>query len=507
MVGTRQQVAKQAFQRRQHFWLVALLGLVLAMVGQPVAAEEAPLPVCSSDQTITSACQLGFKGFMATVANYHPDLQQARIDMGVASAQRLAKQGSFDPSIGGGSQVERFNSSSAEGKSQVASQNSVELTLPTSSGLKVLTGAKWALGDIKTPVSPTGDGGEYYWGVKLPLLRGFLMNDKAAALKQAKIKEVMAGIKYRQKTLELLTKANATYWAWVTAVQQVSVAEGLNQLAAVRLKQIQTRVDLGDQAAIVAVEAQREVAKRQGQLAKANRKQQEKSLDLALYLWQAPTGTGEMLATSQQPLTPNSQYFVPAPTQSLVPKPGDDVAASLAVALKQRPEPQLIGLAQTLAAVDKALATNNLLPQLDVMAIQGVETGNNAIGPVFKAGIQMNIPLRYRTPLGERRQARLTMDSLTIEAQQAAQKIQTDIRNLHSEWLARIQQYDAAKLEFDAAQQLAEGERIRFRLGDTTLFLVNRRERAAADAQLKVIQQRNSVDEIAQQFQLALGNY
>jgi outer membrane protein len=38
------------------------------------------------------------------------------------------------------------------------------------------------------------------------------------------------------------------------------------------------------------------------------------------------------------------------------------------------------------------------------------------------------------------------------------------------------------------ARQLEEGERARFDLGDSTLFLVNQRERATAEARVKLIE-------------------
>ena len=37
------------------------------------------------------------------------------------------------------------------------------------------------------------------------------------------------------------------------------------------------------------------------------------------------------------------------------------------------------------------------------------------------------------------------------------------------------------------AKKLEEGEREKFRLGDSTLFLVNSRERSSAEAQMKLI--------------------
>lgn len=503
---------------------VVAAGVVIVSWAAP-PVEPAPVPASGSspddDTPIadkqTTGYALAYSEFIEQLLANHPDLQQARIDMGIAEAERLSKQGAFDPFIDASSFAEEFNSSSAEGKDQFATQSEVKLTLPTRIGAKIIAGGKLATGDIKTPVSPTGDGGEYFWGVKLPLLRGFLINEKFALEKQAKIKETMAAVYYRKSALSLLEKANKTYWDWVAAYQSVRVVEALKELADIRLEQIQRRVVFGDLAAIVATEAKREVAKRQGQLAETLRAFQKQSFALGLYLWQQPEGKGEMVAINQQMGFAGQQLLSPLQSQLFIPdiqlfanrlvNAPDELGTDMLRAIANRPEVQVIGLSQMIAQVDKSLATNNLLPQLDLSATQGLETGNNGIGPVFRAGVQMNIPLRYRTPLGERRQARLLLDQLSIERQQLEQQLRTEVADAASEWEALYQQYQAALLEYETAEALAEGERIRFRLGDTTLFLVNNRERAAADAQLKLISQRNKLLAMIKRYQLVLGEF
>lgn len=257
--------------------LIVLVGLVGL---QPASfSEETQAEIKTSSLLNSKTVQiLNYDTFIKQVIKNHPTLVQARIELQKASEKRLEKQGAFDPYIKGSSFFNRFNNSSAVGKAQQANEHSVFLNIPTRLGAKIIAGAKISTGDIKTPVSPTGSGGEYYWGIELPLLQGLLMNTKIAAEKQALIAESMAQIIFQQKLLEQLTKANETYWAWRQATDSIHVVESLKDLADARLYQIKRKVEAGDLANIVAIEAQREVAKRNGQLAKAKRTFQKKTV-------------------------------------------------------------------------------------------------------------------------------------------------------------------------------------------------------------------------------------
>ena len=51
-----------------------------------------------------------------------------------------------------------------------------------------------------------------------------------------------------------------------------------------------------------------------------------------------------------------------------------------------------------------------------------------------------------------------------------------------------FQRYQAAKEAYDLALQLEEGEQTRLEYGDSTLFVLNQRERFSAQAKIKMIE-------------------
>ncbi|MFN7621620.1 MAG: TolC family protein, partial [Acidobacteriota bacterium] len=99
-----------------------------------------------------------------------------------------------------------------------------------------------------------------------------------------------------------------------------------------------------------------------------------------------------------------------------------------------------------------------------------------------------SVPLRQRTADGRIAQARLKLEKLALDVANERQRITTEVLDAISAINTATTRYLAALAEVNLARQLEEGERARFDLGDSTLFLVNQRERATAEARVKLIE-------------------
>lgn len=481
--------------------------LVYTAISSMTYAEQvltpAPLPAeisfnevspLNTKQAISGQLTLG--DFIQHVKHNHPALKMARIDQDIASAKRLETQGAFDPSINGGSSYNRFNSSSAVGKVQEAIDNAYTVDLLTRYGIELSAGTKLLSGDAKTPFSPTGETGEYFGSVKLPLLRGAGINPKAAREKKALLNEPVSVNLYRTTELALLKNGINQYWQWVASFRQVGVEEALLKLAKARADLIDSWVEAGDAPAIDSVEANREVQKRLGRLAKASRFFQESTFKLGLYLWDA---TGDRLKLPEE-------KNVPAGLPTAEPLEENDIATAKLIALENRPELKVLNLSKEMARVDRKLAKNNLLPKIDAFLTQGVETGKNSInGPVMQAGLSVSLPLRQRTAKGQIKQAELALEKLDVQERQMIEAIFIEISDAASAVNMAYEQYSAAVEELELSQRLEQGERTKFDYGDSTLFLVNQRERSTAEANINVIEALNKYLVSLAKFQVASG--
>ena len=82
---------------------------------------------------------------------------------------------------------------------------------------------------------------------------------------------------------------------------------------------------------------------------------------------------------------------------------------------------------------------------------------------------------------------RAKLEQLDQKLRFAQDRVAVEVRDAVSAIEAALGTLELTRAELDAAQRLAEAERERFELGDSTLFVVNLRELSAADARLKVV--------------------
>lgn len=158
------------------------------------------------------------------------------------------------------------------------------------------------------------------------------------------------------------------------------------------------------------------------------------------------------------------------------------------LALKNRPELAQLELLKDMTDIDLDLARNQLLPIVDLYAGPGIDTGAGSIGPLFKAGISVAVPLRNRTARGQVEQAKLKLQKLDLYQKALLQQVLLEVEDTASELKMTYQRYESAREAYQLAKQLEEGERTRFELGDSTLFLVNQRERSTAEAFIKMVE-------------------
>lgn len=421
------------------------------------------------------------------VEENHPKLGGAEISKRIAEAKLLEKRGAFDPVFSVSSDFLRYNSTSTPGKASLAFQNQSTVEWTNRSGIKFFAGSRNNFGSVKSPLSSTGRAGEYFAGVAVPLIRNRGINSKSIGERQAIVDVSIAGTDIVETRLGLLQNASASYWDWVAAKQKLEINRNLFDIAQERAKQVASRVSNGELPPIDSAEAGLEVQRRMGNIVKADLELQKAALKLGLYLWRAD-------GSPEETLKPES-----APEQMSKPDRIGDfiIQESVNRALQNRPELERLKLSRDRNELDIQLAQNERKPRVDLYLAPGQDLGFNGIGTSFKFGATVELPLRTRTADGQLAASRLKQEKIDLDRQIARQNITTEIltaaqavNNAHDRYLLALQ-------ELDLNLSLENGERTRFSVGDSTLFLVNQRERATAETRIKLI-------DIQTEYELAL---
>lgn len=465
-------------------WLWGVwLGLVLSCQAQLAAPLELPLPAPTTPllETSQSGEVLTLDEVLTLVGEHHPKLRGAELARQIAGAKVTEKLGAFDAALGLGSEYQRYNSSSSPGRPLDYVSNGIVVARTDPSGIKWEGGWVNTQGFPKSPASSTGDVGEFFVQAKVPLLRGLGVNEKSIAWQQAEIEQQQVEQDARLLRLMTLLEAGSSFYQWNVSVMQWRILQENLQLAEERATQVSKRVAAGDLAAIDEVEAQGEVMKRQELLLKAAREVQKSGLKLSLYLWASDGQPQELPDATQAP-------------QSLPEVQRLDVEAIYQMqleALTHRPELRRLKLEKSVVDLDKELAENDRLPQLDLTLRPGYDAGGSGVGFTIKAGLELVIPLATRSADGRRQAALLKLQKLDLDQVEILRRILIQVQDAASEAEAAASRLQQAEDFYRQAKRLEEAERTRFRLGDSTLFLVNARERATLEAALKVLELRH----------------
>lgn len=421
--------------------------------------------------------RLSLSRFVNSVDSNFPKLLAADAERRLAAAKLLEKSGAFDPVLTHLSEYLRLQDTITPGKAKNPIHNEARLDLLTRSGMRVFAGARLNPNDTKTPFLPTGRSGEYYAGLNVPLLRGRLVNEKMIAEQQAKLSQPLAQQVYLASRIDILLKAAGLYWEWLGSKARLEIANNLLTLAIQRVDQIKARVDSGDAPAFEIAEAEQEVERRRAALTKAERDLQKSSIQMSVFLWRQD-GKPDMVPQPSEmpPLGPAPKAFSETLREN-----GRNLA------LSERPELKRIAAERKIVQADLRLARNLLLPVVDAYVFEGVDTGTNGIGPVVRTGLNLSVPLRRRTARGLELSASTKLQKLDFDEAAERQRIVAEVDDSVSAIKTSYDRYVANTAEVGKARLVESGEKLRFSAGDSTLFLVNQRERATAEAQMRLI--------------------
>lgn len=359
----------------------------------------------------------------------------------------------------------------------------------------------WRRGTGDYPIyegkSQTADDGEARLGVNIPLWRNRDIDRRRASLQQAELGQLIAGHEYDQTLLEVRRQASHRYWDWLLAGRRLHTAEHLLHIAEQRNDGILQRVAAGDIPQFEALDNQRAIIERRERRVAAQRLLEQSAIQLSLY-WRDADGLPQ-LPTAE--LLPNAfPEHEPAIEASM--------DQALATAHAQRPELKRLQLQSQQSETELALQENQRNPALDLQVIGSQDLGyskNKINRDELYLGLNVDIPLQQRVAGGRAQTASANLQRLKWERTGTEDRIKAEVQDVFSALNAARQRLALSQQQQRAAEQLEDGERTRFDLGESTLLFVNLREIASGDASLQAAEAANSLFKAHADFQATLA--
>lgn len=465
----------------------------------PMVPEKPAAPSGPEFLPFPAGTRLQLPEVLVSVEKHFPLILAAEEERAMAAGNRLASEGAFDLILRG--------RGSAQGGTFPNERLDVSFEQPTPfHGVNLLTGYRWSQGDFPVYYGDrkTADGGEFRAGLQIPLLKDRAIDRRRAALLQAKIAEDIADPVVQKARIDAFRAGAKAYWDWVGTGALVQVSQALLRIASERQAGLEEQFKRGLIPEFIVIDNRRLILDRQGALLSAERRFQQATFNLSLYLRDEH---GNPVVVPADRLPGDFEQLMPPPM------PPHQLTEDIAQAWKNRPELLRFTLQRERLMVDLRMAENLMLPALNAgfFAAQDVGYSKPASGSsaldrtVYEGAVTLEVPLQRREAQGKILATRAAINQNMVQERFARDTIQTEVLDAHSNLDRTYQRILRAREEKAIAERVNDLELERFRKGQGTLLEVNLRELSAAGARGKVIETLSDYYRALADYRAALG--
>ena len=415
----------------------------------------------------TLVLTLSLERVLELVESYHPLINGSKTEKVRARGRLLKALGAFEPAFVNDWELERLVK---DGQTESVGFNDTFLEVRHPWGISGFAGFRYGLGPVEIADLAIDETNQPLLGIAIPLLRGFRTNPEHGELQKSRLADRLANLEIDQTRQDLYLGAASQFWNWVASWRTMKLRQDALKVARVRYNQLTKRAKAGAVAPFDVVESNQEVQRRLDLLLAAKRMFEQEQIKLALFLWRENNPLD--LNPYAPPDFPQPNIAISEPQKEM-----DKLDA-----IRWRPEPAFVELEAKKNNIDLDVAKNNLLPNLFADAEPTRKPGEFVLGLGYHFGVLFNYPFLRQEARGEVLQFEGKATQLKFLQQYQMQKVALDVDNAYSAMDRAKQRISVANQALILSQQLEKGERTRFKLGATTLLLVNLRERNVAKA-------------------------
>lgn len=417
--------------------------------------------------------------FIEIIKKYHPVVNNSLLSIKQARAALVQSRGGFDPYLKSNYETKNFSGTN------YYNYFNAEIKIPTWYGIEVKGGVEELTGARANPESTLGQ--TSYLGISVPLAKNLLMDRRRTMLKQARINVSLSEQENILAVNDVLHDALKSYWEWAYSYKSLVLVKSIVDINNNRLRFIKSLQGQGEAAVIDTVEVQAQLYNFLLALNEAELKFINAELEVSNFLW----------------LENNQPYTLP---NNVVPDTLWDMAnfenASQAILdtiqlFTTLGHPKIASYAYKLNSLDveRRYKIQNLLPEFTVSAnlLSKGYANINAVDRLYlennsKFSVNFSLPLRLSEARGERAAVEIKINQTQNELDFEKISINNKIVQATNNLLALKEQIRLSEVMLNGYRALYNAEDTRFKLGESSLFLVNTRENRYLDALKKLLE-------------------
>ncbi|MBY0491271.1 MAG: TolC family protein [Gemmatimonadaceae bacterium] len=425
----------------------------------------------------TSGTPFPFPAFVDVVLANHPVAQQARLVAQQARAELRQAWGAFDPKVMLAWDQKRF------GGSEYYNYFDADVKIPLPIGADVTVSYDRSLGRYINPDRRTVGDGTLSAGISIPLGQRIITDERRTALAQAKAARDASDAERSALLNKLLFSASKDYGAWYESWRRRAIAQEGEALAEFRLRAVRGRVANGESAPIDTIEALLEWQRRQVTRYEAEAQFYVATLNVTAYLWNA-RGEAAPLPTNAKPVLDGLSGAAIDSTR---------LDGLLATATRRHPDLLKVQAKLQQANAERLLALQGILPFAEAKVAGLAQRGGDdaffdrdRLSDNYKAALSVNTPLLFLKERGKFGATDAKQEFQQFERDRVRRDVEFDVRAAMFELsnLLRILERQVASVR--NARLLRDAEQVRFENGESTLLVLNIRERLVLDEAAKL---------------------
>jgi outer membrane protein TolC len=195
-----------------------------------------------------------------------------------------------------------------------------------------------------------------------------------------------------------------------------------------------------------------------------------------------------------------------------LPFTSEDVVALLDNINGSHPELLLYDNKLDMLDIDRRMKVEKLKPKLNLnynflaSPVNG-EVVQNFSTNDFKWGLEFSMPIFLRKERGQLKMTKIKIDQVDLQFQEKSLQINNKVLALHTEMTTLVQQIDIFRQAVTNYQALLDGEKVKFRGGESSLFIVNSRENSLVNAEIKLVELISKFMQTKAKFYQATGSF
>ncbi|HSI76812.1 MAG TPA: TolC family protein [Lunatimonas sp.] len=411
---------------------------------------------------------LSYGEFLTWVQMNHPVAKQGELILELGQQEIRMARGGFDPFLFANQDEKTFNNTDYYQKREGG------VLIPTMAGVEFKGLMEQNSGTYLNSENTVPPSGLVTVGASVNLGQGLFIDKRRAALRKAQIYLESTAQERNLILNDLYLSATTAYWDWAKSYADLEIYQEGLELAEFRFEGIKTSFFQGDLPAIDTVEAYTQVLNRTIRLQDAENSFFAKTQEVNVFLWDE----------SENPM------FLQT---NIVPENLDnEPVAGLEIdvfrgQLSSHPEIQLLDYDIDYLEVERRWRAEQLKPVVKFNynflseTISGMEPSpffeNN-----YKFGVTISTPLFLRRERGALGITKANINITGYKRDLTYQKIIADLEKQYNNFLVLNKQVSTFENNIGALERLLEGERIKFDMGESSLFLINAREVGLFDA-------------------------